>query len=447
MAPLRTLSLFAAMAALGLASCSDNDRNPSTAGATPTITGSLQGLGLNTLAAALQAAGLDDDLAGSTQLTLFAPSDAAFAALPPGTVDSLLQPANRQQLIDILRYHVVAGAVPSSTARTLTSADTLGGAAVAIDAIGTDLFVNDSKVLTADVAASNGVVHVVDTVLLPPQSVVATLQARGFSTLVAAVQAAGLAATLSGPGPFTVLAPTDAAFAALPPGTLDTLLLPANQADLARILTYHVLPSRTNAGAALAGELAETVQGASVLFRLQDDRAQVNGTRLRSINIPCTNGVVHVIDAVLTVPAPIAATAQNLGFSTLVAALNATNLTATFADAMAGPFTVLAPTDAAFAALPAGLLQQLLQPANLPVLTQILQFHVLPTPQTARWITARAGQGLPTLLGPSVPVTLGGNVLLLDGQQVLTTDVLAGNGLVHAIGGVLVPPGVLSQLQ
>ena len=125
MAPLRTLSLFAAMAALGLASCSDNDRNPSTAGATPTITGSLQGLGLNTLAAALQAAGLDDDLAGSTQLTLFAPSDAAFAALPPGTVDSLLQPANRQQLIDILRYHVVAGAVPSSTARTLTSADTL----------------------------------------------------------------------------------------------------------------------------------------------------------------------------------------------------------------------------------------------------------------------------------------------------------------------------------
>jgi transforming growth factor-beta-induced protein len=184
-----------------------------------------------------------------------------------------------------------------------------------------------------------------------------------------------------------------------------------------------------------------------VLFRTASGQAQVNGTRIRSFNIPCTNGIVHVLDAVLTVPAPIAATAQQLGFSTLIAALNATNLTATFADAMGGPFTVLAPTDAAFAALPAGLLQQLLQPANLPVLTQILQFHVLPTPQTAKWITARAGQGLPTLLGPSVPVTTGGNGLLLDGQPVLTTDVLAGNGLVHAIGGVLVPPGVLSQLQ
>jgi transforming growth factor-beta-induced protein len=447
MAPLRTVTLLAAMAAFGFAGCSNNDSNPSTAGATPTITGSLQGLGLNTLAAALQAAGLDDDLAGSTQLTLFAPSDAAFAALPPGTVDSLLQPANRQQLIDILSYHVVAGAVPSATARTLTSATTLGGSAIAIDAIGTDLFVNDGKVTQADVAASNGVVHVVDTVLLPPQSVVATLQARGFSTLVAAVQAAGLATTLSGPGPFTVLAPTNAAFAALPAGALDSLLLPANQADLARLLTYHVLPARTNAGAALAGELAETVQGSSVLFRTANGQAQVNGTRIRSFNIPCTNGVVHVLDAVLSVPAPIATAAQQLGFSTLVAALNATNLTATFADAAAGPFTVLAPTDAAFAALPTGLLQQLLQPVNLPVLTQILQFHVLPTPQTAKWIEARVGQGLPTLLGPSVPVTTSPTGLLLDGQQVLTTDVLAGNGLVHAIGGVLVPPGVLSQLQ
>ncbi|MCU0862960.1 MAG: fasciclin domain-containing protein [Planctomycetes bacterium] len=447
MAPLRTLPLLAAMAAFGLAGCSDNDSNAGPSAATPTITGSLQGLGLNTLAAALQAAGLDDDLAGTAQLTLFAPSDAAFAALPPGTVDSLLQPANRQQLIDILRYHVVAGAVPSTTARTLTGATTLGGAAIAIDAIGTDLFVNDGKVTTADVAASNGFVHVVDTVLLPPQSVVATLQARGFSTLVAAVQAAGLAATLSGPGPFTVLAPTDAAFAALPPGTLDSLLLPANQADLARLLTYHVLPSRTNAGAALAAELRSSVQGASVLFAAVSGVARVNGTRLRSFNIPCTNGVVHVLDAVLSVPATIAATAQQLGFSTLVAALNAAGLTATFADAAAGPFTVLAPTDAAFAALPAGLLQQLLQPVNLPVLTQILQFHVLPTPQTARSITARAGQGLPTLLGPAVPVTTGQNGLLLDGQAVLTTDVLAANGLVHAIGGVLVPPGVLAQLQ
>lgn len=444
---LRPSFALAAVAALGLAGCSSNNSNSGGASPTPTISASLNSLGLTTLAAAVQAAGLDDDLAGSTQLTLFAPSNAAFAALPPGTVDSLLLPHNRQQLIDILSYHVVPGAVPSATARTLSDATTLGGPQVLIDSLGSDLFVNDAKVTQADVVASNGVIHVVDAVLLPPQSLVATLQARGFSTLVAAVTAANLGTTLSGPGPFTVLAPTDAAFAALPAGTLDSLLLPQNQADLARILTYHVVPERTTAGAALRGELAATVQGASVLFGNGAGEPRVNGTRIRTLNIPCTNGVVHVIDAVLTVPVPIATAAQDLGFNTLRAALDATGLTATFADAAAGPFTVFAPTDAAFAALPAGLLNQLLQPVNLPVLTQILQFHVLPRVQTAQWIRERTGQSVTTLLGQGVPVTTTGDGLQIDGLPVVTADVLAGNGLVHAIDGVLVPAGVLSQLQ
>ena len=157
--------------------------------------------------------------------------------------------------------------------------------------------------------------------------------------------------------------------------------------------------------------------------------------------------MIHVLDAVLSVPSTIAATAQSQGFSTLVAALDAAQLTATFADAATGPFTVFAPTNAAFAALPAGLLTQLLQPINRPVLQQVLRFHVVTQPLTAADVALRVGQGIVTLQGASIPVTQSANGPLLGGFRVLTANVLASNGVVHAIDGVLVPPGVLVQLQ
>lgn len=435
----------ATLAAL-TASCSNDNDGPSPVSNPPTITASLDDLGLTTLAAALAAAELDDDLAGGT-LTLFAPSNAAFAALPPGTLDALLQPANRAQLLDVLRNHVVAGAVPSTVAVTLSAATTLGGGSLLVDVVGTDLFVNQAKVTQADVAARNGVIHVVDSVLLPRQPVVATLQSRGFSTLVTAVGAANLTTTLSGPGPFTVLAPTDSAFAALGQATLDSLLLPQNQAQLARILTYHVVPGAIAAGDGAAAELATTVQGAEVLFSFTAGEVRVNGTRVRIVNIPCTNGVVHGLDAVLSVPEPISATAQSLGFTTLLQALDAAQLTATFADENGGPYTVFAPTNAAFAALPAGLLNQLLQPQNRPVLQQVLRFHVVAGSLTAADVTARVGQSIETLQGAAISVAASAAGPQLGGFSVLTTNVLASNGVIHAIDGVLVPPGVLAQLQ
>jgi uncharacterized surface protein with fasciclin (FAS1) repeats len=441
------IPLALAAATLALSSCSNDNDTTSTVSTTSNISQSLAGLGLTTLATAIQTAELDDDLAGAGPFTLFAPSNAAFAALPPGTLDSLLQPSNRAQLVAILTNHVLTSEVPSTTAVTLSSATPLGGGSLLLDVVGTDLFINDAKVTRADVDATNGVIHVVDQVLLPRQSVVETLQARGFSTLVTAVGAANLATTLSGPGPFTVLAPTNAAFAALPAGALDSLLLPANQAQLARILTYHVVPGTVAAGDAAAAELATTVQGAEVLFSFAAGEVRVNGTRVRTINIPCTNGVVHVLDAVLQVPQTIAATAQSLGFSTLVVALDAAQLTATFADGAAGPFTVFAPTDAAFAALPAGLLTQLLQPVNRPVLQQILRFHVAPQALTAADVAASVSQGIPTLQNVAIPVTAAVSGPRLGGFSVLTANVLAENGVIHAIDGVLVPPGVLAQLQ
>jgi uncharacterized surface protein with fasciclin (FAS1) repeats len=122
-------------------------------------------------------------------------------------------------------------------------------------------------------------------------------QAGTFSTLVAAIGAAELAATLSSEGPFTVFAPTDEAFAALPAGVLDALLLPENKATLARILTYHVLPGKVFAANVVDGEVA-TVEGSNVSFSTTEG-VKVNGANIVATDIAASNGVIHVIDAVI----------------------------------------------------------------------------------------------------------------------------------------------------
>jgi len=120
-----------------------------------------------TLAAALQAAGLVDTLKGKGPFTVFAPTDDAFAKLPAGTVDSLLKPENKEKLKAILLYHVVAGDVTAAQVTKMSSAKTLNGQSVKITVSGGTVMVNDAKVIKADVMASNGVIHVIDTVLLP----------------------------------------------------------------------------------------------------------------------------------------------------------------------------------------------------------------------------------------------------------------------------------------
>ena len=123
----------------------------------------------NTLAAALTAAGLVDTLKGAGPFTVFAPTDEAFAKLPAGTVENLLKPENKQQLTDILTYHVVAGKVMAADVAGLDEAKTVNGKMIDVEAAGGSVKVNGSNVTTADVAASNGVIHIIDTVILPPE--------------------------------------------------------------------------------------------------------------------------------------------------------------------------------------------------------------------------------------------------------------------------------------
>jgi uncharacterized surface protein with fasciclin (FAS1) repeats len=123
----------------------------------------------NTLAAALQAAGLADTLKGKGPFTVFAPTDDAFNKLPAGTVETLLKPENKEKLKAILLYHVVAGDVTAAKVVKLSSAKTLNGQDVKISTEGATVMVNDAKVVKADVITSNGVIHVIDTVLLPTE--------------------------------------------------------------------------------------------------------------------------------------------------------------------------------------------------------------------------------------------------------------------------------------
>lgn len=126
--------------------------------------------------------------------------------------------------------------------------------------------------------------------------------AGSFNTLVAAVKAAGLVETLKGPGPFTVFAPTDEAFAKLPKGTLDDLLKPENKAKLTAILTYHVVPGKVMAADVVKLKKAKTVQGSNVKITLKGDKVKVDKANVVKTDVVASNGVIHVIDAVIMPP-------------------------------------------------------------------------------------------------------------------------------------------------
>ena len=271
-----------------------------------------------TLVAAVEAAGLVETLSGEGPFTVFAPTEEAFAVLLEAlglSAGELL--ADTELLVAVLTYHVLPVEAPSGVVVTLDgeSVGTVNGAEVAVSVDGGVVRVNDATVVTADIEASNGVIHVIDKVLLPPAvvsvpvvgSVVeVAVESGSFPTLVAAVEAAGLVETLSGEGPFTVFAPTEEAFAVL----LEALGLSAGEllADtelLVAVLTYHVLPVEAPSGVVvtLDGESVGTVNGAEVAVSVDGGVVRVNDATVVTADIEASNGVIHVIDKVLLPPA------------------------------------------------------------------------------------------------------------------------------------------------
>lgn len=255
----------------------------------------------NTLVTALKAANLVDALRGDGPFTVFAPSDEAFAKLPKGTLESLLKPENIDQLKSVLLYHVVPGRYVARDVMRSNTATTLNGQQLAFEVNSGSVKVDNAKVVRANINCTNGVLHVIDTVVLPQSATIVEVaqKAGDFNTLIAAAKAAGLVGTLSGKGPYTILAPTDAAFAKLPTGTVEDLLKPENRDQLASILKYHVISGRVSAKQAVTAHMAKTLQGGEIIFDLRDGQLLVDGAHVIATDIDGSNGVVHVIDSVL----------------------------------------------------------------------------------------------------------------------------------------------------
>jgi transforming growth factor-beta-induced protein len=391
-----------------------------------------------TLEAAVVAAGLVETLQGDGPFTVFAPTDAAFAALPEGTVEALL--ADIPALTDILTYHVVGGKAMSTDLSDGQMIATVNGKEIEITISEEGVFINNAKVTVANIEADNGVVHVIDAVLLPPTITVVDIvvNSEDHTTLEAAIVAAGLVETLQGEGPFTVFAPTDAAFAALPEGTVEALL--ADIPALTNILTYHVVGGKAMSSDLSDGQKIITVQGKKITVTINEDGVFIDNAKVTVADIEADNGVVHVIDAVL-IPSALPSTVVDIvvdseDHSTLEAAVVAAGLVETLQGD--GPFTVFAPTDAAFAALPEGTVEALL--ADIPALTDILTYHVVGGKAMSTDLSD--GQMIATVNGKEIEITISEEGVFINNAKVTVADIEADNGVVHVIDAVLLPPTI-----
>lgn len=256
-----------------------------------------------TLGKLLTEAQLLETLQGKGPFTVFAPTDEAFAKMPKETVVDLLKPENREKLQSILTFHVIAGSVDLSGALSAGQATTVQGAPLTVKFAEGSVRINEANLVNADIKCSNGVIHVIDSVILPPRPAndLASVaeKAGSFKTLLAAVKAAGLMEVLTGDQALTVFAPTDEAFAKLPKGTVEALLKPENRDKLKSVLALHVVPGKVSAGDALNAGQSKALSGGSLEFGISDGLFQVNGSTIVKTDIKCDNGLIHVIDAVL----------------------------------------------------------------------------------------------------------------------------------------------------
>ena len=290
---------------------------------------------------------------------------------------------------------------------------------------------------------------------LPSIAGVATSNAN-FSTLVAALSKAGLVDTFSGAGSFTVFAPTNAAFdaaagALLGAGKTGRDLVDAlDVATLTAVLKYHVVGDARNAQAVLASAQIVMLDGNAAAVAVKSGSPYIDNARISATDIQANNGIVHVIDGVLLPPSvaksanastqTIAAIAAgNPNFSTLVAALARAGLVDTFNGQQV--FTVFAPTNAAFDEAAKQLHYSsgldLVQKLDIRTLTAVLTFHVIAGEKKAAEVVA--ADQLHMLSGVAADVSLRGGQAYIDDAEILSTDILASNGVIHVLGGVMLP--------
>jgi uncharacterized surface protein with fasciclin (FAS1) repeats len=249
-----------------------------------------------TLKVAIDACALDGTLSGAGPLTLFAPTDAAFNLLPAGTVSALL--ADIPALTDILKHHVVGASVMSGMLSNNQIVTTLLGTDVTVTITGGNVYIDNAMVTVADIVADNGVVHVIDAVLIPTSSIYDIVSnSANHTTLKVAIDACALNGVLSDPGSLTLFAPTDAAFNLLPAGTVTALL--ADIPQLTDILKHHVVGSSVMSGMLSNNQVVTTLLGTDVTVTINSMGVFIDNAMVTVADIVADNGVVHVIDAVL----------------------------------------------------------------------------------------------------------------------------------------------------
>ena len=395
----------------------------------------------DSLVAALAQAGLVATLQGDGPFTVFAPTDQAFtdAGIDLTAFDTDEENAT---LVDILLYHVYAGAVYAADVTDGMTVAMVNGDDASFTVTNGTVMIGDATVTSADVMASNGVIHVIDKVLMPPADLV-DIAAVAMSTgvhdsLVAALVKADMVGNLQTPGPFTVFAPTDQAFADAGID-LDSFNTTDQIGVLTDILLYHVYAGAVYAADVTDGMTVAMVNTDDASFTVTNGTVMIGDATVTSADVMASNGVIHVIDKVLIPPADlvdIAAVAMSTGaHDSLVAALAKASLVTTVQGD--GPFTVFAPTDQAFA--DAGIdLDAFTTEEQIATLTDILLYHVYAGAVYAADVTD--GMTVAMVNGDDASFTVAdGNVMIGD-AMVTAADVMASNGVIHVINKVLMPP-------
>jgi len=373
-------------------------------------------------------AGLVETLRGGP-FTVFAPTDAAFGKLPLDVLHAVEDDA--EMVKSVLLHHVVPGTI---TPEQMAAGELTSAAGTTLTVTESDgMFYIDGNAIGAGVEATNGYVYVMGDVLVPALGdiidVATTLP--GFETLAALVTQADLIDTLKGEGPFTVFAPADPAFAALPAAIVDTVT--GDDALLATVLTHHVIAGKYNLDQLPEGTIT-TVAGDDLTITKIDGVTYIDGNAVTVQNVQATNGVIHVMSNVL-VPAlgDIIDVATTLpGFTTLASLVTQADLIDTLKGE--GPFTVFAPVDDAFDALDPATLDAVL--ADPELLATVLTYHVI----AGKLTTDQLVEGtITTVAGVDLTVTKVDGVTYIDGNPILVQNVQATNGVIHVLGAVLVP--------
>ena len=392
-------------------------------------------------------------------LSLFAPNNDAFAALPADTLAFLTSPEGVSSLTTILLYHIVPSVLTSDTLEDGTELITAQGNTLAVSISNGIILVNNATVVEANILSATGVAHGIDSVLIPPSPAPVTIAdiviaSNSSSTLVTAVSLAGLVETLANPdATLTVFAPTNDAFEALPAGINDAfealpagindaLLTPAFSQHLTSLLLYHVIGAIVPAGDLSDGLVATALNGEDFTVSIDNvgavtlvDGASV-ATPVVATDVLAINGVVHIIDGVL-LPSFVYRTIIDLtdAYSSVLSLIALADLEDTLRS---GVWTFFAPTNAAIATIPAKTVASFLTGAEgMSALVKILTYHV-----TAAVLTSDKlidGAIIVTAQGGELSISAVDGTVSVNGIPVVKADILAVNGVTHAISAVLIP--------